>query len=98
MGETVPGSTLRLSLRIDSKIIIRSTVPIGLVIHSGENGKLGKCCLASQTASGSFDKSAQADVTHCGNNIKRNEAAAAIAANIGCLLPHLLRRSRIHQP
>jgi hypothetical protein len=86
---------LRLSFRIDSKIIIRSTVPIGPVIHSGENGKLGKCCLATQTASGSFEKSVQADAAHCGMNIKRNEAAAAMAANHGCLLLHLLRRSRM---
>src|SRR5216684_2116388 len=98
MGETVTGSALRLSLRIDSKIIIRRTVPMGPVIHSGENGKLGKCCLATQTPSGSFDKSTQADAAHCGNNIKRNAAAAAMAANIGCLLPHLLRRSCIQQP
>src|SRR4029077_12286499 len=98
MGETVTGSALRLSLRIDSKIIIRSTVPMGPVIHSGENGKLGKCCLVSQLATGSFEKSAQTDAAHCGKNIKRNEAAAAMAANIGCLLPHLLRRSCIQQP
>src|SRR6266446_458478 len=98
MGEIVTGSALRLSLRIDSKIIIRATIPMGPVIHSGENGKLAKCCLVSQTASGSLEKSAQADAAHCGKNIKRNEAAAAMAANIGCLLPHLLRRGRIHQP
>jgi hypothetical protein len=98
MGETVTGAALRFSLRIDSKIIIRSTVPIGPVIHSGENGKLGKCCLATQTASGSFEKSVQADAAHCGKNIKQNTAAAAMVANTGCLLLHLLRRSRIYQP
>ena len=63
---------------------------MGPVIHSGENGKLGKCCLATQTASGSFEKSVQADAAHCGMNIKRNKAAA-MAANHGCLLLHLLR-------
>jgi len=68
---------------------------MGPVIRSGENGKLGKCCLATQTASGSFEKSVQADAAHCGMNIKRNEATAAIAANHGCLLLHLLRRSRM---